>query len=87
MGDMNNQDEQARQDILEAFGLSEKECEIGRADSFYEIQPANGRQRLDINVRIADINVFNQYHLIFKYCVFKMELFFNNQTFLRKITF
>ena len=87
MADLNNQDEQARQRILGFFNLNERECEIKRKGSFYAIQPANGKQQLDINMRIANIDVFNQYHLIFENCMFKRELFFNNQTFLRRIIF
>ena len=87
MADMNNQDAQAKQIILGLFKLNEGECEIKRKGSFYAIQPANGKQQLDIDVRVANIDVFNQYHLIFENCMFKRELFFNNQTFLRRIIF
>ena len=87
MGDSTNNQNNPIEDIRLAFGLIEGEYRIERENFFYVVKPASENQKLEINVRIANVDIFNQYHLIFKSCTFKDELFFNNQTFLHRIEF
>lgn len=87
MGDGTNNQNNPIEDIRLAFGLIEGEYRIERENFFYVVKPASENQKLEINVRIANVDIFNQYHLIFKSCIFKDEIFFNNQTFLHRIEF
>ena len=83
MGDTNAQNDDIAV-IRDALGLSESGYEIVRENSFYVIQP-----KKNIQSRIAPImsaNIFSQYNLEFKNCVFE-KLHFTNETIKKKIRF
>lgn len=61
--------EQAKQEILAAFGLNKEECKIEFKDAFYVIRPINQHGKLYI-ASITSANIFNQYDLEFMNCVF-----------------
>ena len=84
--------EQAKQDILAAFGLSEDECEIKSATNgtLYTIKPKknneNGNKKLPIK-EIKNSMVFNQHNLSFENCVFECEIFLTYKTFNKALNF
>lgn len=77
MGNTNSQNA-AIMEIRDAFGLAKDECDITFTNSSYIIQPNKNSKELHI-ASIANADIFKQYNLEFKNCIFKCELLLEQQ--------
>ena len=88
---MSNEDEQIRQEILEAFEFEiEPEITEEAIVTFYTIKPKeDGEQNGDkiLIKKIKNDEIFNRYNLSFENCKFECEIFLRHKTFNKALRF
>lgn len=83
---MKSQQNSAIGHIMATLGLNENECDITFTNSSYIIQPSKEDKELHIT-SIENSDIFKQYNLEFKDCVFKCELLLEQQKISTELSF